>query len=41
MLHPPLQGAFERTPVLIGLLLLKVFQQGSGREGRMALQQRE
>jgi hypothetical protein len=26
-LHPTLQGAFERTPVLIRLLLLQVLQQ--------------
>ena len=31
VLHPPLQGAFERTPVLIWLLLLQVLQQRCGR----------
>ena len=41
VLHPPLQGAFERTPVLIWLLLLQVFQQGGWCQVRMALQQRE
>jgi len=39
MLHPPLQGAFERTPVMIWLLLLQVLQQRGGCQGRMALQQ--
>jgi len=39
VLHPPLQGAFERTPVLIRHLLLQVLQQGGGCQGRMALQQ--
>jgi hypothetical protein len=40
LLHPPLQGAFHRTPVLIWLLLLQVLQQGGGRQGWMPLQQR-
>jgi hypothetical protein len=40
VLHPPLQGALERTPVLILLLLLQVFQQGGWCQVRMALQQR-
>lgn len=39
MLHPPLQGAFERTLVLIRLLLLQVLQQRGGCQGWMALQQ--
>ena len=41
MLHPPLQSASQRTPVLIWLLLLQVFKQGGRRQGRMAFQQRE
>ena len=40
MLHPSLQGAFQRTPVLIWLLLLQVLEQGGGCQGRMALQKR-
>ena len=39
MLHPPLQGAFEHTPVLIWLLLLQMLQQCGGCQGRMAFQQ--
>ena len=41
VLHSPLQSAFERTPVLIWLLLLQVFQQGGWGQGRMAFQQRQ
>ena len=41
VLHPPLQGAFHQTPVLIGLLLLQVLQQRGGRQGRMTFKQRQ
>jgi hypothetical protein len=41
VLHPPLQGAFHRTPVLIWLLLLQMLQQRGGSERWMALQQRQ
>jgi len=39
VLQTPLQGALERTPVLIWLLLLQVLKQCGGCQGRMALQQ--
>ncbi len=39
MLHQSLQGAFERTLVMIRLLLLQVLQQCGGRQRWMAIQQ--
>jgi len=41
LLPPPLKGAFERTPVLIRLLLLQELQQRGGGQGWMALKQRQ
>jgi hypothetical protein len=40
LLPPPLKGAFERTPVLIRLLLLQELQQRGWGQGWMVLKQR-